>query len=386
MAFPAELAARFTQAADIGGGALGRVYRATDRTSGRAVAVRVVDPVLCLDPEMRHQFAAEARAAGRVKHPNLVEILDSGETADGLSWVATELVDGASLAKILEREKRLAPPKVIGLGRALLAGLAALHDAGVVHRSLRPTNVLLDRAGQLKIADYGIARETAARLARVRGTPIAEAPHHRAPEQLTNGRIAPATDVYAAGALMYTALAGRPPITGESESAVTAAQLAEQPPSLESLVPEIPKALARVVHRMLSVDPGERYADAKVSLSALKTASGDRSEAVRTLTAAGANEPGESLVPMRFTANKIPAHEPPSVQPPAPPRAFANPPPELERMPERPPPRVDEGGYGDDQGPPSLMSTDAPAKLAIAISMLLVVLVTLIALVIRVLR
>lgn len=344
MTLPPELSSRFTEAQEVGADPLYRVVRA--RAGARAVAVRLVDAVLCLDPEMRERFLSEVRAAKRVRHPNLIELLEEGETGDGIAWASCAWVDGASLAKILEREGKLAASKVIGIGRALLSGVAALHEAGIVHRNLWPANVLLDRTGTLKIADVGIARDTAERLARLRGTKLDIASTCLAPEQLENGNISPATDVYAVGAILSQAMAA-----------------------------DAPKALVRVVSQMMLPDPALRYADGKQALSAFKVASGDRSEAVASLNRAGANEPGESMVPMRYTGTKIPV--PP---PPPPPRAFANPPPELDHVPP-PPPRVEK-----DPADASLVPSDAPAQLAIAISLIMILLVTLIALLIRWLR
>lgn len=402
MDFPDELLARFANPVAIGTGSMGCVFRATDVATARSVAVRVVDPLLCLEPEMRQRFLEEARAAARVKHQNVGQILDSGETSEGLLWTSVEHVDGASLAKLLERERQLPGPKVIGLGRALLSGLAALHDAGIMHRDLKPTNVFLDRSGTLKILDFGIARETAEALTRVRTGARFSGPHYLAPEQLTNGRITPATDVYAAGAMLYSAVVGRPPYPGDDHDAVIAARLTAEPPALEEIVPSVPRALARVVQRMMARDPAARYVDAKEALSALKTASGDRSELVRSLEAAGADAKaaGASIAP-RPTGPKLALKVPPPAPPP--PRvAFANPPPELAPVPPAPPrpPRSPRGAtpamgpeeetdptsFSDDGPPPSFLSSDAPAKLAMAISMILVLVVTLIALLIRWLR
>jgi len=238
---------------------MGVVHKARNRTSGELVALKILDPSLCSDSEMRARFKAEAQLISRVKHPNVVGFLEYGEIPDGQLFMATELVEGSSLRKLLEAETVLSPSRVIGIARALLAGLAAIHRQGIIHRDIKPTNILIDRQGTLKIIDFGIARDAANRIHRTRSGELVGTPWYLSPEQIRGEVLKPSTDVYAAGAILYEALVGHPPFTGESLHQILEAHLDSRLVPLRDLMPECPHTLAATVERMLSRDLSERF-------------------------------------------------------------------------------------------------------------------------------
>ncbi|HET9125789.1 MAG TPA: protein kinase [Solirubrobacteraceae bacterium] len=250
----------------IGEGAFGRVYRGWDRRLERMVAIKVVKPWWAEDPEWVAVFEREARLLARVNHPGIVQIHDVGHCAEGLYYVS-ELVAGEDLAARLRsaRGRGLDPAEARALARGLCAALAGAHAAGIVHRDVKPANVLIAagppagaaRSARVKVADFGVARlaestEDGASL-------IVGTPRYMAPEQADGGRVTPATDVYAIGAILFEMLAGRPPFEGR-----TAVELAvrhrEDP--VPALPPHVDPALARVVYTALAKRPADRHPDA----------------------------------------------------------------------------------------------------------------------------
>ncbi|HTU29708.1 MAG TPA: protein kinase [Solirubrobacteraceae bacterium] len=246
----------------IGEGAFGRVYRGHDRRLDRAVAIKVVKPWWAEDPEWVAVFEREARLLARVNHPGIVQIHDVGHCADGLYYVS-ELVAGEDLAARLRRADGagLHAEEARSLALGLCAALAGAHAEGIVHRDVKPANVLIaGGAGgrtQVKVADFGVARlaestEDGASL-------IVGTPRYMAPEQADGGRVTPATDVYAIGAILYEMLAGRPPFDGR-----TAVELAvrHRDDPVAPLPGHIDPELERVVLRALQKAPADRYPDA----------------------------------------------------------------------------------------------------------------------------
>jgi hypothetical protein len=250
----------------IGEGTFGRVYRGWDRRLERMVAIKVVKPWWAEDPEWVAVFEREARLLARVNHPGIVQIHDVGHCAQGLYYVS-ELVAGEDLAARLRSAHGtgLDPAEACALARGLCAALAGAHAAGIVHRDVKPANVLLaagppagtDRSVRVKVADFGVARlaestEDGASL-------IVGTPRYMAPEQADGGRVTAATDVYAIGAILFEMLAGRPPFEGR-----TAVELAvrhrEDP--VPALPPRVDPVLARVVYTALAKRPADRHPDA----------------------------------------------------------------------------------------------------------------------------
>src|SRR5579884_1990633 len=247
----------------IGEGAFGCVYRGTDRRLARPVAVKVIKPWWSEDPDWVRSFEREAQLLARVNDPGIVQIFDVGQAEEGMYYVE-ELVHGGSLAERL-RGGALDPREACDLARQLCSALAQAHAHGVVHRDVKPANVLISAQGRVKVGDFGVAllaeASTDGGLATVVGTP-----RYMAPEQAQGQLSTPATDIYSVGVVLYEMLAGRPPFSGSTAVELAVKHLHEPPPPLQRTVP---LAVQRVVLRAMAKRPEDRYADAGAMAEAL---------------------------------------------------------------------------------------------------------------------
>ena len=205
----AVVADRYRVERTLGRGGMARVELARDVELDRLVAVKVLADTLSSDPELRERFVREGRLAARLSHPNVVGVLDAGEV-DGLPFIVMEYVEGETLADVLRREGRQPWERAVGLAVQALDGLEHAHAAGLVHRDVKPGNLLLRRDGQLKIGDFGIARAVESVGLTKTGTILGTAAY-LAPEQARGEHVGPAADVYGIAAVLYELLTGRPP-------------------------------------------------------------------------------------------------------------------------------------------------------------------------------
>jgi serine/threonine-protein kinase len=251
------LGARYELLGLLGSGGMGNVYKARDVELDEIVALKVLLPQLVSAPGALDRFRREVKLARRVTHPNVARVFDIGELG-GERILTMELVDGESLGACLHREGRLSLVRAVDIARAICAGVGAAHAAGVVHRDLKPDNVLLEKTGRVVVTDFGIARAAAegARTVGVVGTPA-----YMAPEQIDErATIDHRADVYALGAVLYEMIVGEPAWRGESVWALAAARLVSPPPDPREKRPEIPDALAEIVLRAMARDPAQRTA------------------------------------------------------------------------------------------------------------------------------
>jgi eukaryotic-like serine/threonine-protein kinase len=269
----------------LGVGGMGAVYQAWDAELGVAVAIKVIRPEVMADPaaaaEVGRRFKRELLLARQVTHKNVVRIHDLGEI-DGIKYITMSYVEGADLSTLLRREGTLLVPTVMRIARAVVSGLVEAHKAGVVHRDLKPANIMIDRDGDALIMDFGIARSSggpkaspdadAGRLpVGVRRTAVtSEATRYgavmgtveyMAPEQARGQEVDQRADIYALGLMLYDMLVGRSRRTDRTTSAIAElqARMAQAPPPIKSLVPEIPDALDSLVSRCIEPDPDKRY-------------------------------------------------------------------------------------------------------------------------------
>jgi hypothetical protein len=260
----------------LGAGGMGEVYLAEHQLLKRPCALKLIKPEVGADPIVLARFEREVRSSARLSHPNTIAIYDYGHTDDGTFYYVMEYLQGLSLADLLRQAGTLPPGRVIYLFRQVCAGLAEAHAMGLVHRDLKPANIFVAvRGGETdvaKVLDFGLVKLTrdpgAAELSSdmtVSGTPL-----YMAPEQTVGDRSLDArADIYALGAIMYVALTGRPPFTGETAFAVMMAHARDPivPPS--EVGPGVPQDLERVVVCCLAKKPGERYPDVKALAQAL---------------------------------------------------------------------------------------------------------------------
>jgi eukaryotic-like serine/threonine-protein kinase len=234
------------------------VYLARDTDLGRPVAVKVLADNLADDLDLRRRFVREARLAARLSHPNVVGVYDAGED-DDRPYIVMECVDGESLAERLRRDGPLEPALVTELALQACAGLEHAHRAGLIHRDVKPANLLLTSDGTLKIADFGIAHAAeGTRLTEV-GTVLGTAAY-LSPEQAYGEPVTPASDLYSLGACLYELLAGRPPYGYETLGELLARRQAGAPPRLEG----VPSPLEAAIVRCLALEPADRPPSAAV--------------------------------------------------------------------------------------------------------------------------
>ena len=247
---------------EIGRGGMGVVYRARQAGLDRIVAVKVLLRAKFAGPEERQRFHREAQTAGRLKHPGIVGIFDVGED-EGVPWFSMEYIGGKNLEQLV-REHPMAARDAAGLTRRVADALHHAHDHGVLHRDMKPSNILLDEDGSPRISDFGIARLVTAGAAELTRTgQMLGSPGYAAPEQAFGGQADVRTDVYGLGALLYHLLTGRPPFQGPTLDAILVQLRDADPLSPRRLNPAVPRDLETVCLKCLRKDPGQRYATAR---------------------------------------------------------------------------------------------------------------------------
>jgi len=241
----------------LGEGAMGVVYRALDHGLGRIVALKMLSAELGGDDELQTRFAREAEAIGHLSHPNIVTVYDLGE-ADGHLYMAMELLEGDDLRALQERQVEVPLADRVRILAQICDGLGYAHSRGVVHRDVKPANLVVTAAGKVKVLDFGLAkvatRETITRAGMILGTP-----DYMSPEQATGKPLDHRTDIFSAGAVFYEFLCREKPFRGKTLHSVLYQILSEEPDPLLTLNPELPSRLCAVVHRMLRKDRAERY-------------------------------------------------------------------------------------------------------------------------------
>jgi eukaryotic-like serine/threonine-protein kinase len=283
----AVLADRYELGRELGAGGMARVVAAHDQLLDREVAVKLLSATS--DPSARARFLQEARSAARLSHPDAVAVYDTGEH-EGQPFIVMQLIDGETLGDLLDREGALAIEDAVAITLGVLDVLAAAHREGMIHRDIKPGNVLLPSEGGVKLADFGIAKamDEATTGLTATGVVVGTA-SYLAPELVEGGTASPASDVYGVGCLLYALLAGQPPFTGDSALAVAYAQRHQPVPPIDELRPEVPADLRAVLDRALVKDPSARYRDAEEMRAALL--GGDVGGAAAAPLAAAASEP-----------------------------------------------------------------------------------------------
>src|SRR5918998_1412454 len=243
-----------------GRGGMGVVYRATELTLDRTVAVKLIAPALAGDPDFRARFLRESRAAASIEHPNVLPIYYAGEHGDEL-YIVMRYVDGEDLRTLVRALGHLDGPRAADIVAQVGAALDAAHERGLVHRDVKPANVLLAADDHAYLTDFGLAKrmETTAAAALSRPGGWVGTLGYVAPEQIRGERVDARTDVYALGCVLVHALSGKPPYMRDSEEATLWAHLHAPPPTESDGIPE---PFAGIVARALAKDPNERYPSA----------------------------------------------------------------------------------------------------------------------------
>jgi len=253
----------------LGAGGMGEVHRALDPRIGREVALKLLPESFANDPDRRRRFEQEARLAASLNHPNVMAIYDVGLDQHP-PYIVSELVPGESLRAVIARGP-VPVRKAVDIAAQIASGLAAAHAAGIVHRDLKPDNVLLGADGQIKLLDFGIAMDEAARRLTWFGlSPPMGTPDYMAPEQVRGRRGDVRTDVYALGTMLYEMIAGELPYSAGNVHAMMRAKLNEDPRPLREIVQDLDPKVEEIVMRAIARSPRERYPSAKDMLADLE--------------------------------------------------------------------------------------------------------------------
>jgi eukaryotic-like serine/threonine-protein kinase len=264
---PALLGDRYRLGERIAGGGMGSVYRAVDENLGRPVAVKVLRRELADDPTFLERFRREARAAAALSHPGVAGVYDYGELG-GSAFIVMELVEGETLAERIAATGRLPWPEAFAIGRQVARALAAAHAHGLVHRDVKPANVLLGPGGRAKVTDFGIAKAaTSATLTRT-GMVLGSA-SYVAPEQAKGDDVGPAADQYSLGCVLFEAVTGRTPYAGANPVAIATQHVSAPVPDPRQDLPDLPPPAAALIRRALAKHPADRFASASAMADAL---------------------------------------------------------------------------------------------------------------------
>jgi eukaryotic-like serine/threonine-protein kinase len=292
------LAGRYRIEEKLASGGMAQVWKATDEVLRRGVAIKLLHPHLAADDTFVTRFRQEAVAAARLAHPGIVSIFDTC-SEDGLEAIVMELLPGRTLRDRLDAPEPLDPRQAAGMAAQVADALDAAHRAGLVHRDIKPANILLAGDGRVKVADFGIAKAVAESDLTQPGLMVGTA-KYVAPEQVDGSRVDARTDIYSLGVVLYEALCGRVPFTGDTDAATALARLHRDPLRLRQVRPGVPRPLEEIVERAMSRDPDGRYRSASDLRAALLAAGADpRDEAVPDATVAEPlpGAPGMPLAP-----------------------------------------------------------------------------------------
>jgi serine/threonine-protein kinase len=319
------IAGRYELGERLGYGGMSTVQVAVDRRLEREVALKLLAEHLADDSQFISRFKREALAAARLVHPNIVQVFDFGfDEPSGRHYIVMEYIRGRSGAEILREETRLGVADTLVLVDGACRGLAHAHRMGVVHRDVKPGNILVSDDGAVKLADFGIAKAMIGQTSQITqaGSVLGTAAY-LAPEQASGAEVGPAADVYGLGVVAYQLLSGRLPYDANSLTELALMQQRSYPPRLEELAPEVPPALASAVERALSLEPEQRYGSAEEMRRALHDgargiAPADGAATAATSLLASSGEPTAATRAVGASRARRLQPQPPSAPPPPP--------------------------------------------------------------------
>jgi serine/threonine protein kinase len=254
---------RYEIIGELGQGAMGVVYKARDPLIDRVVAIKTINLNQALEEreEYEARFYQEARAAGRLSHHNIVTIYDVGKSGD-IAYIAMEFLEGRELRDVLNERSTLPIPEVLDIVGQVANGLYYAHEHGIVHRDVKPSNIMIQKDGHVKITDFGIARMASAAVRTQTGM-VLGSPKYMSPEQVMGKVTDQRSDIFSLGIMLYEMLTGRPPFSGENVNAIMYQTLNATPPQPSSMNPAVPDMLNFIVAKALAKKVDERYQNAK---------------------------------------------------------------------------------------------------------------------------
>ncbi|GGO09873.1 hypothetical protein GCM10010116_19800 [Microbispora rosea subsp. aerata] len=261
----------YTIEAAVGRGGMATVYRARDQRLGRAVALKVLAPQLAHDDRFRDRFVRESRLVASIDHPNIIPVYEAGER-DGLLFIAMRYVEGSDLRELVQTEGPLPVGRANPLFAQIAAALDAAHAHGLVHRDVKPANILVTRADHVYLTDFGLTKSSSAEAGLTSHGHFMGTPRYVAPEQIRGLPVDGRSDLYAFACVVYEALAGQPPFQRDSELALLYAHVSHDPPPLTPYRPDLPHAVNAVITRALAKSPDERFETCRAFVFALRDA------------------------------------------------------------------------------------------------------------------
>jgi serine/threonine-protein kinase len=251
------LGGRYRMESLLGQGGMAQVYKGTDTVLGRPVAIKILAAQYAKDQSFVDRFRREAQSAARLNHPNVVGVYDTGSD-DGTQYIVMEYVEGRTLADFLSSGGSLLPERAVELASSVCIALSEAHKAGIVHRDIKPGNIMVTRGGEVKVMDFGIARAATAETVTATATVLGTA-SYLSPEQAQGKRVDARSDIYSLGIVLYEMLVGRVPFGGDSAVAVAYKHVQEPPEPPSRINPDISPSLEAVVMRALAKNPDNRY-------------------------------------------------------------------------------------------------------------------------------
>jgi len=252
----------------IGGGGMADVYRAEDLELGRIVALKILHKQFATDEGFLERFRREARAAAKLNHPNIVSIYDVGQE-DGVYFIVMEYVKGATLKKLIQKDAPLSTEKVVHIGMQIAKAMEFAHEHEIIHRDIKPQNVIITETGEIKVTDFGIARagstSTMTRTGAILGTA-----HYISPEQAQGSIVGPTTDIYSLGVVIYEMATGELPFRGENPVAVALKHINDTPLPPRQVFAGVPESLEAVILKAMAKNPADRYRSAEALRDDLK--------------------------------------------------------------------------------------------------------------------
>ncbi len=252
-----EIGKRYLVVRLLGMGGMGAVYLVHDRSSTADVALKLIRSDIAENPEALERFKREIQLSSKVTHKNVLRVYDLG-ASDGIKYLTMQFVEGEDLSTVLKREGRLPNPRLIHVFRQILEGLRAAHDQGVIHRDLKPQNIMLDAADNVYVTDFGLAKSLEQSGMTQTGA-IVGTPYYMSPEQVKGSPIDHRSDIYSLGVILYEMSTGRLPFTGSTPYEVMAQRLQRAPQPAGELNPDLPAYLRKILERCMTVDPAARY-------------------------------------------------------------------------------------------------------------------------------
>ncbi len=272
---------RYELQAKIGDGGMATVYKAMDLRLNRVVAIKILRDSYSADPQFLERFKREAQQAASLNHPNIVRVFDVGDDGD-MHYIVMEFVDGSSLKEIIVRSGPFTTQRALELGAEICDAIDYSHNSGLIHRDIKPQNILIDKGGRVKVTDFGIAKSTNASTLTEAGITLGTV-HYFSPEQAKGLPVLPQSDIYSIGIVLFEMLTGQIPFDSDNAVALALKHIEEPPPPLRRFNPAVPLVVEQIVLRSLAKDPNRRYSNAAELARALRNVENQSEQGTRSV-------------------------------------------------------------------------------------------------------